>query len=220
MTVSEKVSRRNRHQGRSPLEGLRGAITTTEKIRNTISTLSLLFVAAENGAVDVCRYLLARSRFSSFFHKNFIITWSWYSPIILKRISVCHPGLVSRLTSPPTTGSAHFLRPRSEHSVFFSLFTAAQWNLWQLHTFRIQIVISWIALSNVSQRLLPKWWNLSVFYRTRVRSLAMLVSNSLTDWLTDSCLVDLIDVTLACEDIEFMQPLLANAELNCWIFPS
>lgn len=43
MTVSEKVSRRNRHQGRSPLEGL-----------------SLLFVAAENGAVDVCRYLLAR----------------------------------------------------------------------------------------------------------------------------------------------------------------
>ena len=28
----------------------------------------------------------------------------------------------------------------------------------------------------------------------------MLVSNSLTDWLTDSCLVDLIDVTLACED--------------------
>ena len=125
MTVSEKVSRRNRHQGRSPLEGLRWTITTTQKIaviRNAISTLSLLFVAAENGAVDVCRYLLARSRFSSFFHKNFIITWSWYSPIILKRISVCHPGLVSRLTSPPTTGSAHFLRPRSEHSVFFSLF--------------------------------------------------------------------------------------------------
>ena len=74
MTVSEKVSRRNRHQGRSPLEGLRWTITTTEKIRDAISTLSLLFVAAENGAVDVCRYLLARSRFSSFFHKNFIIT--------------------------------------------------------------------------------------------------------------------------------------------------
>ena len=76
MTVSEKVSRRNRHQGRSPLEGLRWKITTTEKIaviRNTISTLSLLFVAAENGAVDVCRYLLARSKFSSLFHKNFMI---------------------------------------------------------------------------------------------------------------------------------------------------
>ena len=28
----------------------------------------------------------------------------------------------------------------------------------------------------------------------------MHVSNSLTDWPTDSCLVDLIDVTLACED--------------------
>ena len=38
------------------------------------------------------------------------------------------------------------------------------------------------------------------FYRTRVRSLAMLVSNWLTDWLTHSCLVNLIDVTLACED--------------------
>ena len=34
------------------------------------------------------------------------------------------------------------------------------------------------------------------FYRTRVRSLAMLV----THWLTHSCLVNLIDVTLACED--------------------
>ena len=34
------------------------------------------------------------------------------------------------------------------------------------------------------------------FYRTRVRSLGMLVS----DWPTDCCLVNLIDVTLACED--------------------
>ena len=34
------------------------------------------------------------------------------------------------------------------------------------------------------------------FYRTRVRSLAMLVTHS----LTHSCLVNLIDVTLACED--------------------
>ena len=41
---------------------------------------------------------------------------------------------------------------------------------------------------------------LQYFYRTRVRSLFTLVSNSLTHWLTDSCLVNLIDVTLACED--------------------
>ena len=34
------------------------------------------------------------------------------------------------------------------------------------------------------------------FYRTRVRSLAMLVSDS----LTHCCLVNLIDVTLRCED--------------------
>ena len=42
------------------------------------------------------------------------------------------------------------------------------------------------------------------FYRTRVRSLGLLVTNSLTDSLigslTDSCLVNLIDVTLAGED--------------------
>ena len=38
------------------------------------------------------------------------------------------------------------------------------------------------------------------FYRTRVRSLVMLVSNSLTDWLTNCRLVNLIDVSLACED--------------------
>ena len=43
------------------------------------------------------------------------------------------------------------------------------------------------------------------FYRTRVRSLGMLVSDSLSDSLTDCCLANLIDVTLACED--------ANSEL-------
>ena len=38
------------------------------------------------------------------------------------------------------------------------------------------------------------------FYWTRVRSLAMLLSDSLTHSLTNSCLVNLNDVTLACED--------------------
>ena len=38
------------------------------------------------------------------------------------------------------------------------------------------------------------------FYRTRVRSLSCLVSNSLTDSLTHCRLVNLIDVTLACKD--------------------
>ena len=42
-----------------------------------------------------------------------------------------------------------------------------------------------------------KMWH---FYRTRVRSLFTLVTNSLTHSLTHSCLVNLIDVTLACED--------------------
>ena len=40
----------------------------------------------------------------------------------------------------------------------------------------------------------------NIFYRTQVQSLFTFASNSLTDWLTDCCLVDLIDVTLACED--------------------
>ena len=38
------------------------------------------------------------------------------------------------------------------------------------------------------------------FYRTRVRSLFTLVTNSLTHSHTPSCLVNLIDATLACED--------------------
>ena len=38
------------------------------------------------------------------------------------------------------------------------------------------------------------------FYRTRVRSLFTLVTNSLTHSLTDCRLVNFIDVTLACED--------------------
>ena len=38
------------------------------------------------------------------------------------------------------------------------------------------------------------------FYRSRVRSLGMLVTHSLTDCLTPSSFVNLIDVTLACED--------------------
>ena len=42
----------------------------------------------------------------------------------------------------------------------------------------------------------------SPYYRTRVRSLAMLVTHwlLLTHYLTDCRLVNLIDVTLACED--------------------
>ena len=46
----------------------------------------------------------------------------------------------------------------------------------------------------------PFGTNIADFYRTRVRSLGMLVSDSLTNSLTPSCLVNLIDVTLACED--------------------
>ena len=46
-----------------------------------------------------------------------------------------------------------------------------------------------------------KLQSVTVYYRTRVRSLLTLVTNSLTHSLTNSCLVNLIDVTLAFEDV-------------------
>ena len=42
--------------------------------------------------------------------------------------------------------------------------------------------------------------NIICDYRTRVRSLAIFVSDSFTHSLTHSSLVNFIDVTLACED--------------------
>ena len=53
----------------------------------------------------------------------------------------------------------------------------------------------------LSLRILnPSRINHNHFDRTRVRSFATLVINYLTDTVTNSCLVDLIDVTMACED--------------------
>ena len=43
-------------------------------------------------------------------------------------------------------------------------------------------------------------WLFAYFYRTQVRSLATLVTYCLTYSVTNSRLVDLIDVTLECED--------------------
>ena len=59
------------------------------------------------------------------------------------------------------------------------------------------VLVSFVANNNLIIRKV-------CFYRTRVRSLFTLVTHSLTDWLTDSlthsCLVNLIDVTLVFED--------------------
>ena len=55
-----------------------------------------------------------------------------------------------------------------------------------------------IILCNV--KVVPSSANPKYLYRTRVRSLGMLVSDSLTDSLTHSRLVNLIDVSLACAD--------------------
>ena len=56
-----------------------------------------------------------------------------------------------------------------------------------------------ILYKGLKVRKSPTFDYVVVFYRTRVRSLAMLVTNSHTDSFTDS-IVNLIDVTLACED--------------------
>ena len=45
-----------------------------------------------------------------------------------------------------------------------------------------------------------------------------LLTNSLTDWLTDCCLVNLIDVTLACEDayLKLVEVVtVADVDENC-----
>ena len=93
-------------------------ITITKKIaviRNAISTLSLLFVAAENGAVDVCRYLLARSRFSSFssqeLHNDLDLIFIPRHPLKNQCVPP-RPGV--EVDEPANNG-------------FSPLFTAAQW---------------------------------------------------------------------------------------------
>ena len=53
--------------------------------------------------------------------------------------------------------------------------------------------------NNLQPNYIASFKGKPLFYRTRVRSLAMLVTNSHTDSFTDS-IVNLIDVTLACED--------------------
>ena len=54
--------------------------------------------------------------------------------------------------------------------------------------------------NNLQPNYIASFKGKPLFYRTRVRSLAMLVTNS----LTYSRLVNLIDVTLACEDANSM----------------
>ena len=58
------------------------------------------------------------------------------------------------------------------------------------------LTAGWLGLPEVSGAHIYRPYN----NRTRVRSLVMLVTNSLTDSLTHCCLINLIDVTLRCED--------------------
>ena len=70
-----------------------------------------------------------------------------------------------------------------------------QHNCWSVCTSNLDAVKLYINLKMAVQLLLK-----FSFYQTRVRSLFTLVSNSLTHWLTHSCLVNLIDMILACKD--------------------
>ena len=85
----------------------------------------------------------------------------------------------------------------------FNCWAAPKWKAHNLHEAR-HATNGKVRPSFFWQHPPPPWTLYAVFYqyfyRTRVRSLAMLVTHSLTDWLTDSFLVNLIDVTLACED--------------------
>ena len=61
-------------------------------------------------------------------------------------------------------------------------------------------------------------WSCAVF---RIRSRASLSLNSLTDSLTDCCLLDFIDVTLACEDtnsnlLRLLMLVLRNLLTKVW----
>ena len=77
-------------------------------------------------------------------------------------------------------------------------------DLWRLDTWVLPYVkgLSYQSLySNNWKRWQKYSWDF--FYWAWVRSLATLVSNSLTNWLTPWLWIDLIDVTLACDDAKF-----------------
>ena len=73
---------------------------------------------------------------------------------------------------------------------------------------------------DIIQIMMDAAYMLFPFYRTRVRSLFTLV----TDSLTNSCLVNLIDVTLACEDansklvevVSVAEDHVGNSLLQIW----
>ena len=73
------------------------------------------------------------------------------------------------------------------------------WNLRKCEGSAECFILSWTSKTSFKLRLLALrigWCN----YRTRVRSLVMLVTNWLTHWLTHCRFVNLIDMTLACDD--------------------
>ena len=75
------------------------------------------------------------------------------------------------------------------------------WEQWQFRNFNLFWRVVW---EHIWKLTVENNCNVTIyffnFYRTRVRSLFTLVTNS----LTPSCLVNLIDVTLACEDVNSM----------------
>ena len=134
--------------------------------------------------------------------------------------ALCHfQGLVSFPTSISTPGPSKFSFSSSFIRTLSNLLVTTPKKLSTLYTFWWSPLpspildlcpVSTISFPHNASSIFPMLWRFFPtldfqvhyfnFYRTRVRSLVMLVSDSLPNWLTHSCLVNLIDVTLACED--------------------
>ena len=109
-------------------------------------------------------------------------------------------GVALPLSSDSAPGSRHLLiiEMRATWFILKILSVPILFNCLNNHS----LLFNYKRNQNLTISHLP-WSNfiiINYFYRTRVRSLGMLVSDWLTNSLTNSCLVNLIDVSLACED--------------------
>ena len=119
-----------------------------------------------------------------------LISTFWDNPI-LHVPNLCSMVLFLVLLDPsPIIGNAcHSLTHWLTHSLPFSKLDRCDPGLWK--------------------------WQLKTCYRTRVRSLAMLVSNWLTDSLTDSCLVNLMAMNVT--NCLMMSQQLLKAVTSLWL---
>ena len=101
---------------------------------------------------------------------HFQPNWNYWSPRVSEKyFEYCYKDIIFQRFNMIFKPNLEFGSPSVSHSFYFS----------NAQNFRIEINYN--------------------FYQTWVQSLATLVTNSMTDWQTNCCLLDLIDVSLACE---------------------